>query len=73
MRRLFCIECGKVKPTHPEDAAMGLFTRYVRGKLTCSVVCDQCDKALEVGDDAVAVSQPSDMRKWEHEYLSTNP
>lgn len=71
MRRLFCVDCGKIKPTHPEDAALGLFCRYMRGHLMRSVVCDQCDKQLSEGDEAVAVSQPDSMPQWENEYLMT--
>jgi hypothetical protein len=37
MRRITCPECGAVKPTHPEDAARGLFVRYKRGRLTQSL------------------------------------
>jgi RNase P subunit RPR2 len=69
MRRLFCRDCGKPKPTHPEDAARGLFSRYRHGVLTRSIVCDHCDKELLPGDAAVAMSQPNDMREWEHEYM----
>jgi hypothetical protein len=69
MRRITCPECGAVKPTHPEDAARGLFVRYKRGRLTQSLRCDYCCVPLPAGSEAVAISQPSTMREWEAEYF----
>jgi hypothetical protein len=72
-RQLLCPKCGVIKPTHPEDAARGLFQRYVRGALLdISIVCDLCGIALKQGDRAVAVSMPASMGKWEPEYMSVD-
>jgi hypothetical protein len=68
-RALLCTKHGEVKPTHPEDAARGLFTRYVRGKASIPLLCDLCAKTINTGDDCVAVTQPTTIRDWEHEYM----
>jgi hypothetical protein len=69
-RAILCQACGVVRPTHPEDAARGMFSRYVRGELrNRSLVCDRCDKSLNPGDPVVCVSQPTTVAAWEHEYL----
>ncbi len=69
MRRICCNEHGQVGPTPDEDAARGIFTRYVRGILTCSVVCDTCNKELPKGTEAVALTSPTTIREWESEYM----
>lgn len=72
MRAIVCPDHGKVKPTPHEDAARGLFTRYVRGKLSVSCVCDTCGKPMNPGDDAVALTNPDKrIGAWESEYLVT--
>lgn len=65
-----CPSCGTVKPTHPEDAARGLFVRYRSGTLKVGgLVCDMCNVPLNQGDKAVAVSQPNTLGNWEQEYF----
>jgi hypothetical protein len=68
-RAIVCEDHGKRKPTHPEDAARGLFVRYKYGLLLNAAMCDQCGKHMEPGDKAVAISQPSTMGEWEGMYL----
>jgi hypothetical protein len=72
-RALLCIEHGKFKPTHPEDAARGLFSRYVRGKASIPIQCDICGCEISIGDDVVAVTQPTTIREWEGEYMHDFP
>ena len=69
MRKIVCVKHGEVRPTPPEDAAQGLFTRYSHGVLRGSAVCDVCNKALNKGDAAVALSCPSGMGRWEDDYF----
>ena len=68
-RAIYCEEHGKIKPTHPEDAARGLFQRYRRGTALYSMVCDMCGAELAEGAKAVAWCQPATMAEWEHEHL----
>lgn len=69
-RQIVCEAHGKIQPTHPEDAARGLFARYVRGTTKHDLVCDVCDRPLPSGSPAVAISIPSDqVRQWESECL----
>jgi hypothetical protein len=58
-----------MKPTPPEDAALDLFERRTYGKSIRHLNCDYCNKALNPGDEAIALSIPSDMRQWEPEYM----
>lgn len=70
MRKILCEACGIPKPTPPEDAAKGLFPRWVKGEVKrLDVCCDNCGKKLPIGAGAVAISIPKDMGAWEHEYL----
>jgi hypothetical protein len=69
MRRILCADCGKFKPTPPEDAARGLFPRRTYGVTISGLVCDLCGKELPKGSSTVAESIPSDMDFWEPEYL----
>lgn len=72
MRTLLCLDCGRIKrPTHPDDAALGLIPRRTYGFLTNrSLVCDQCAKSLNHGDEVIALSSPANMGNWEREYLT---
>lgn len=72
MRQINCPDCGKITPTHPEDAARGLFTRYTKGKALNSALCDLCGKELPAGSDVVARSIPDTMGRWEDLYLYTD-
>ena len=69
MRKIYCEECGKPKPTHPEDAALGLFPRRTYGKTINELVCDGCGKELPRDSSVVAESIPKDMGYWENEYI----
>jgi len=69
MRYIYCEECGKVKPTHPDDAALGLFPRRTHGIVKNPLVCDGCGKEMPTGTAAVAQSIPKDMDEWESDYL----
>lgn len=68
-RKITCIDCGRVKPTPHEDAALGLYERHKRGILRGSATCDYCGKELNKGDEAVALTIPMDYREWESTYL----
>lgn len=68
-RKLTCLQCGKMKPTPPEDAAMGLFERRAYGALRASAICDYCGAELSKGDQAIALTTPSDAPMWEEDYL----
>ncbi len=68
-RKLTCTDCGAIKPTPREDAAMGLFERRTYGKSRRHLNCDYCNKELNPGDDVIAFSIPSEMRYWEPEYM----
>ena len=68
-RAIYCEQHGKIKPTHPEDAARGLFQRYTRGTALYGMVCDMCGADIAQGAQAVAWCQPDTMTKWEHEFL----
>ena len=70
MRKITCVECGAMKPTPPEDAAMGLFERRVYGKSIRSLVCDYCGTPLNPGDNVIALSLPQNMAEWEGDYLN---
>lgn len=69
MRKIYCPECGKVRPTHPDDAALGFFPRRTHGQVINELVCDACGKVMPEGSDAVAESVPRDMGRWEGDYL----
>ena len=73
MRKIYCEECGKMKPTHPEDAALGFFPRRTHGQVINELVCDACGKEMPKGTNAVAESVPRDMKYWENEYLAQCP
>lgn len=68
-RAIYCEQDGKIKPTHPEDAARGLFQRYTRGRAKFAMVCDLCGAHLSKGSPAVAWCQPATMGAWEQEYI----
>jgi len=70
MRKIYCEECGRLKPTPPEDAARGLFPRRKHGQAINELVCDACGKPIPKGSNAVAESVPCDMGHWESEYLA---
>lgn len=70
MKRILCPECGKVKPTPPDDAAQGLFTRYVSGKARGYFNCDLCNKPIDPGDEVVCTSTPLTISNWELEYIT---
>jgi hypothetical protein len=72
-RKILCPECGVIKPTHPEDAARGLFQKWVRGTAHRQMVCDCCDETITVGDICVAWSQPAEVSGWEPEYIDVAP
>lgn len=69
MRRLYCSNCGTVRPTPYEDAARGLTPRRVHGWLLHDIICDGCGKDVSEGSPAVAESVPKDMRPWESNYM----
>lgn len=69
-RKIYCLDCGVIKPTPPEDAAKGLFQRYRRGSALRSMFCDLCGTELDIGSDCVAWSQPDTIGAWEHEYIA---
>ncbi len=69
MRRILCKECGAIKPTPYEDAALGFFPRRTYGKVINEMMCDLCGKILPRDSDVVAESIPKDMRDWEGEYF----
>lgn len=71
-RAIYCEQHGKIKPTHPEDAARGLFQRYTRGSAKFAMVCDMCGVDLPTGASAVAWCQPDTMERWEHEYINSH-
>lgn len=71
-RKITCTDCGKMKPTPPDDAALGLFERRTYGTLLGSAICDYCGKQLDRDDSVIALSVPSDMRAWEHEYMNVS-
>jgi len=69
MRTILCEKCGIIKPTPPEDIALGITTRRIPGTvLACSIVCDHCNEPLS-GKPAVAYSSPADMGNWEKDYF----
>jgi hypothetical protein len=68
-RAIYCEQHGGIKPTHPEDAARGLFQRYTRGAAKFGMVCDLCGTDIPSGGPAVAWCQPATMAPWEHEYV----
>ena len=71
MRAICCLECGRLRPTPPDDAARGLFERRKRGKVRYDMTCDYCGQLLREGDEAVALTRPADrMPGWEEGYLS---
>jgi hypothetical protein len=70
MRKITCPDCGAMKPTPPEDAALGLFERRIYGKSTRHVNCDYCNKDLNPGDNVIALSCPANMPEWELDYLA---
>lgn len=70
-RAIYCPKHGAIKPTHPEDAARGLFQRYTRGTAKHGgMVCDMCGCGINQGDECVAWCQPANMGQWEDEYIS---
>ena len=69
-RKIYCQKCGVIRPTPQEDAARGLFQRYVRGSAIRSMVCDLCGIEITVGDHCIAWSQPANMLSWEQEYVA---
>ena len=71
MRVITCPECGRLKPTPPEDAARGLFQRRQQGFAAYDMCCDYCGRELRQGDPAVALTCPADlMPGWEEGYLN---
>ena len=70
-RAILCTACGVIKPTHPEDAARGLFQSWVRGTALRQYMCDTCGADIHAGDTCVAWSQPAELRGWEPEYIQT--
>ena len=69
-RAILCAGCGVIKPTHPEDAARGLFQSWVSGLSLRHVVCDSCNLEIKPNDKCVAWSQPAELSGWEHEYVA---
>lgn len=70
MRAICCPSCGTIKPTPPDDAARGIFTRYERGQVVYDMSCDYCGRELRKGDPAVALTSPKDlMPGWEQGYI----
>lgn len=73
MRKIYCEQCGDaVKPTHPDDAALGLAPRRIGGLAIKDLVCDACGHDISKGTEVVAESTPRNMREWEGEYLIQN-
>lgn len=70
-RKITCLKCGEVKPTPPDDAARGLFTRYVYGKLLGSACCDYCGVALDRDQEVVCLTSPADYPEWELSYTQS--
>ena len=68
-RAILCEKHGVIKPTHPEDAARGLFQRYTRGTAKYGMVCDMCGADIPGGAKAVAWCQPATMGEWEDEFI----
>ena len=69
MRKITCPKCGELRPTPPEDAALGLFERRVHGSAIRSLSCDYCGKPIDKGDSVIALSSPPHMPEWESDYL----
>lgn len=72
-RAIICPACHKLKPMHPDDVMAGFKRRIVFLRLTCSPVCDRCDRPINAGEQAVAVTYWNEHREgepriWEHEY-----
>lgn len=69
MRDILCLDCGRPKPTPPDDAVQGLFPRRTTGKAKQDFMCDHCGKVILRGEDCVARSVPDNMGFWEENYL----
>lgn len=68
-RKITCTKCGAMRPTPPEDAALGLYERRVYGVLLGSAMCDYCGIELDKGDSVIALTVPQDYPMWESTYM----
>lgn len=70
MRQLLCSKCGNTTPIPVEDILEDKVPRRTTGRLKIGpFYCDVCGRTLSPGDQVVAESLPSDMKRWEDDYL----
>lgn len=69
MRRIYCEQCGIVKPTPPGDVGRGLIPRRTVGTLFHAALCDLCGKELGAGQKVVAITAPRSIGFWEDSYM----
>jgi len=56
IRRILCADCGKPKPSDPEDFALGWRSRRLRltANASRSLLCDNCGEAIQDGKPMIA-------------------
>lgn len=70
MRQILCTTCGRIASTPVDDIGTGKVPRRNEARLKHSALCDMCNKKLDPGDVAIALSFPRDMKFWESDYFN---